>query len=519
VRPLYRRTAAAGAAVLLVGAAATTARAQGGDDAARYRLATATLGDVEQTMPLNGTVEHANRSDVGFGTSGTVAKVYVAAGEHVRAGQRLAALDTSALGAAVTEAKANLAQAKAQLETDQNAQDQVVQDATQQTTAPKQQQQQPKQPQQPTKPDPALQQALKSLAAQQQAVRDAQTATTAAINAAKDALAKQQVACAVNDEHPGPTEDCATALAAVQTAQDAVAATQDSLQAAIATLTDTLTKAIAALGNQGSTKGTAARALESVVVPAVALDTSTNNSQASNSAGSIASDQAAIDQAEVDLLTAQHQLAAAVLTAPKAGTVAATSVRPGASLAAGDTALTIIGKGATTVVASSTVERLRSLKVGQKATVTVPGIDRPLTGRVTSIALLPTTGDSGSTYPVTITLSGGGSIPTGSTANAAVVVSTAKHVVTVPASAVSKGTVRVMEGKRAVTRKVTVGAVGTTTIQVTGIEAGTRVVLADRDAALPSQQSTGGPGGLGGFGEGPRSGFSGPGGPTFSLVP
>jgi len=517
MRAAYRRTAAAGVAVLLVGAAATAARAQGdGDGAQRYRLATATLGNVEQTMALSGTVEHAARSDVGFATNGTVARVYVEPGDRVKAGQKLAVLDTSALRAAVTEAEATLAQAKAQLEADQDAQDEIVEDTVQQETPTEPEQPTtPQQPEssQPSQPDPAVTEALKEIAAQQKAVAEAQTGTTEAIAAAKAALAAQQEAC--QPETTG-TQDCTDALVAVQSAQDAVAQAQDSLQQALAALTERLTKALSALSSQTSNQPTAARTTDSVVVPAVAMDTSSDSDQAASSAGTIASDQAAIDQAKSDLLTAEHELAAAVLRAPRAGTVAALDLKRGDNVSAGGTVLTVIGKGATTVSASSTADKVTSLKVGQRAAVTVPGRDKPLTGKITAIGLLPTSAEDETTYPVTITLDGGGTIPTGSTASAAVVVATARNVVTVPASAVSAGTVKVLEDDRAVAKKVTVGAVGTTTIQVTGIDAGTRVVLADRDAALPSQQQNRGfDGGLGG----PRNGFSGPGGPVIMRTP
>jgi HlyD family secretion protein len=509
----YRRAAAAGVAVVLVGAAATAARAQTGDDTARYRLATATLGDVEQTLSLNGTVEHANRADVGFGVSGQVAEVYVEDGDHVRAGQKLAALDTTDLEAAVTGAKAALAQAKAQLEADQNAQEDLVEDATtqqpQQQEPQKPQPQQPEQPQpeQPDQPNPALQEALKELAAQQEAVRSAQTAATEAIAAAKAALAEQQTACEPVDGVV--SADCDDALAAVQQAQDAVAAAQDDLQLALSVLGKTLSDAIAATSDQGGNEPASAAEGDSVVVPAIAMEAPSKEDAATTSAGSIADDQAAIDQAEADLLAAEQQLAAAVLRAPRAGQVAAIDVARGENVDAGTPAVTIIGRGKTTVAASATADQVDSLEAGQEVTVTVPGRERKLTGHVESIGLLPESGQDQTSFPVTVSLDGGRALPTGSTASLAVVVRTAADVVTVPASAVVDGEVRVLEGDGTATKKVTVGAVGATTLEVSGIEAGTRVVLADRDADLPSTDSSL-PGG-GDIGE-MRQRFVGPGG-------
>lgn len=433
------RHAVVGLALVLVGGVTTAARAQDGDDGSRYRLATAVVGDVQQTLTLSGTVEHTNRSDVSFGGSGTLAEMYVAEGDRVKAGQKLAALATDELEAAVIAAEAQLAQAKAQLEADQEAQDEAEE------TSP------PKGP-----------------GAEQRAVMRA-------MGKARKAMAAQQRAC------QPMREACARALAKVQRAQQAVAMAQDRLQQALA------------------------------------QPVATEEQPTAPSDGAIAEDRAAIDQAEAELLSAERALAAAVLRAPRAGTVVALPVQAGDAVEAGSTVATVVGKGATTVSTSATVEQVKRLAVGQPATVTVPGVE-PLSGTVSDIALLPSSGTDETTYPVTITLNGGGGLPTGSTAGAAVVVATADDVVTVPASAVKDGSVQVVGNGDPVEHKVTVGAVGATTIEVGGIDAGTRVVLADRQADLPSTQNQG-PGGLGGFGGGPRQEFRAPaGGPVVVEI-
>ena len=77
------------------------AYAASGDDAS-YRTAVATVGDVEQTLALAGTVEPSGRADLQFSTSGTVAAVPVAEGDRVKAGQVLARLDRTSLTTAVS---------------------------------------------------------------------------------------------------------------------------------------------------------------------------------------------------------------------------------------------------------------------------------------------------------------------------------------------------------------------------------------------------------------------------------
>ncbi|MCW2841377.1 MAG: hypothetical protein JWR55_2860 [Aeromicrobium sp.] len=295
-----RRLAAAGVAgvVLLGGGGVAYAQTQGG--VGSYRTAAASVGDVDETLTLSGTVTASTRQDLSFGASGTVTKVAVEAGDTVSAGDVLAKLDPTALQTAVTKARATLAKARAQLETDQTSQASTVTESTTPTTTPT-----------TTSGDDgatpssgssgssgdsandssggssggtsskttaALKAALKKLAAQQSAVITAQTAATDAITAAKSALSKQADACAVEEaeepaepadgddgEDDGGTDDapastglsdaCTTALADVQAAQDVVSQKQDTLQSALKDLSTTLTAAVKTVGEAGSTSG------------------------------------------------------------------------------------------------------------------------------------------------------------------------------------------------------------------------------------------------------------------------
>src|SRR4051794_38145710 len=76
-----------------------------------YRMTRAAKGDVEQVLSTSGTIDAARRTDLAFGTSGTVAEVKVALGDTVRAGQVIATLDRDTLRAAVTRARASVAKA------------------------------------------------------------------------------------------------------------------------------------------------------------------------------------------------------------------------------------------------------------------------------------------------------------------------------------------------------------------------------------------------------------------------
>lgn len=89
--------------------------------AAATSTATVSRGPVKQTVAASGTVAAANSSDEEFAVSGTVTHVYVAAGDRVRKGQRLAAIDATTLAASRTAAASQLDAAQAQLDEDQDA--------------------------------------------------------------------------------------------------------------------------------------------------------------------------------------------------------------------------------------------------------------------------------------------------------------------------------------------------------------------------------------------------------------
>ncbi len=173
---------AAAAVVVAAGSAGAFAFA-GAESGGRYRVATASVGDVSQTVATSGTVDRVNRTDLSFGSDGTVASVSVAQGDQVSAGQELAALDDAELLAAEDEAAAALASAKATLSAAADAD-----------------------------------------AVPSASVAEAHAAVSAAVRTAQEALAARAAACAE------PGDPCTAALAAAMSAQDAVSAAQDTLQ-------------------------------------------------------------------------------------------------------------------------------------------------------------------------------------------------------------------------------------------------------------------------------------------------
>lgn len=492
-----------------------------------YRLVRAATGDVEQVLSVGGTVDAAHRADLAFAVGGTVARVEVAQGDRVEAGQVVAVLDTTSLRAAVVRAEATLAEAKAQLESDRSAQTQSM--ATGAQTQPE-----TGSAGRPSGASPAVLAALKK---QQADVLTAQSAAGRAIVAAKEALTAQVAACkgvAETDPETDPEADpetapadagagdqaltaCTTALGTVQAGQDDVAAAQDALAKALAALSGTLSTALGSVakgstGSSGSSgpEGAAARSGASSGTPSAA-----GAATQTVTAARLASDQASIDQAAAGLVEAKQALRRATLTATRSGRVASVGVTAGDDVSAGDAVAVVVGGRTVTVTGAVTATQVAQVAVGQTVRVTTPGSEQATTGTISAVGLVGDSSSGATTYPVTVMVEDPSiALPTGSRAMLAIVVGTATDVVTVPVSAVSRSggeaVVRVEKDGILSTQRVTLGAVGATRAAITdGLQAGTTVVLADLGQGITDAGTTvgdrfGGPGGG-------RIGFGGPG--------
>jgi HlyD family secretion protein len=107
---------------------------------ASYQFITVTQGSITETVSVTGNTTPTKSVSLGFQNTGTIAHIYHALGDRVGAGELVAELNTANLSAALQQAQANLAVAKAnlaalvagtrpeQLAIDQNAvaQDQIV---------------------------------------------------------------------------------------------------------------------------------------------------------------------------------------------------------------------------------------------------------------------------------------------------------------------------------------------------------------------------------------------------------
>lgn len=89
---------------------------------AAYVTAPAARGTITQTISLVGPVERDGQSTVSYRSDGMVTAVHVRIGDTVTAGQQLVSIDPAPLRLAVLQARAQLAQAEAQLDADLAAQ-------------------------------------------------------------------------------------------------------------------------------------------------------------------------------------------------------------------------------------------------------------------------------------------------------------------------------------------------------------------------------------------------------------
>ncbi|MGH9056043.1 MAG: efflux RND transporter periplasmic adaptor subunit [Acidimicrobiales bacterium] len=534
-----------GAAVVVVGVAvALVVSETGASGATGYRTATASYQTVRQILAVTGDVVPVKDRTAAFQVPGTVAAVDVQPGQQVTAGQRLAALATSALSENVQSAQLALDGAQAALAENEaneasgssgsgssasgSASHQAATSAattgasgivlTSATEAPR-----------------GSSGSDGSLQSDQQAVVDTQKTVDSDTGTAKAALAQAQTACSststgeptTNSTTPStttsttpptsgdqsgsasggasPANACTQALQAAFTAEQrvstdegAASGAEDQLAQLLATEASSLNKSesngVTTPGRTASSGGTTS---SSGSKPTSTTGASSVTQTDYDSAQQLASDQATIDSDEAALVEAQQELADATLVAPFSGTVAAVSLTPGQMVGAGSSdGVTIVDTSSFEVTSSLTSSQVPSVAVGDDVEVTVDGLSATLTGRVTQVGPVEQSSDN-YVYPVEISVDppAGQDLRPGSAAQAQIVIGQASHALAVPTSAVhttgvGDSYVIVIEGGKEAQKRVRVGVVSLGWTQVTsGLQPGDKVVLADLSESLPSSST------------------------------
>jgi multidrug efflux pump subunit AcrA (membrane-fusion protein) len=550
-RTWMRRAIPAGAvAILVVGGTAMVRANASANPIDTYRTTTVTTGSVEQRLDLTGSVQRVNQVSQSFAVSGTVSSVSVAVGDKVGSGQTLATLDTRPLNTAVTAAEADLAQAKATLESDQTPTTTTTTTTAATNVAPAQTATPTTSPRAAGSSGRSGSGANQSLAAAQQRVTRAQSAVAADLARATAALTQcasffpsgpSPSAAAGTPTTPVPTTtgapgtpsagptatstltqtpteaEITACLGALRTAptQLQIQRDQQALTSGQADLTKAITLALTTAANSATTSSTTSRSTstsQSGGSSSSATQSSTSRSSGAQTgstgqsgAARVVSDQAAVTNADSALSLARANMASATLKSSIAGTVGSVTLASNAS--SQGKSIVIVGAGAVELTVNVPLASMAGVHMGQKANVTPQGATTSVPGTVTSISLLPSAATTGSgtgatqataaasnpTYPVVILVPDAlPALASGSHAQASLLVGTVADALTVPNSVLTplgNGQAAVLTLNRGVATRslVRTGYAGMLTTQITsGLTKGQQVVIADLSTALPA---------------------------------
>ncbi len=377
--------------------------------------AIARRGALAVTVDATGSLTPHSRVSLAFEAGGRVAEVLVEEGEPVKAGQRLARLETDELELQVAQTEAALAAAKAQL--------------AQLTASPRPE-------------DVAIKKAnLQAMQAQVSAAaanRDqaAGSADAAQITAAQaqvaSAQAQQRVAQDAYDRAPLGTRE-EQARYSLHAADQALVAAQAQLDKLLAGADPELVRAAQANVSAAASQRDVAQAQLDLLL-------------AGSREEQVQAAQAAVDQAGVAVDQARLHLKKATLATPMDGTVTSLRIEPGEWVSPGQPAFVLSDLAVLEVDVNLDETDVAQVMVGQDARLTVdafPGVE--MAGEVTTIAPVAQVQAGVVLYPVTIRLkpadpsTSAGQSPllrAGMTADVTVITASRENVFVIPLRAV-----------------------------------------------------------------------------------
>jgi len=450
----------------------------------RYVTAVAGTGDVTQTYTASGTVSRKNTTKASFAVSGTVSSIAVSVGDTVHAGDPLATLNKANLQLAVLNATTSVAQAEATLYSAKHPSSTSSGSGSSGGSGG-------------LVVNPAILTAATSrvnLAVLDEAAKC--NALVASLTASSPGADPTSASASIQSNEPTAStaaEPSASATPTPSASGLAKVSAADITDADLTACTDARAAVIAANANLQDLIAKLTTSTGATKKP-----TSTTTAKVSKSA--VAKASAALLQAEQSLTSAQDELSQATLVAPISGTVGTVGLTVGSSSSAGS--ITIVGSGNAEVTFELPLKTRRQIEVGQAVTVTPAGSLTTLSGKITSIATLATSGTSGDTATYTaiaLIEDPKALLPSGAKAGVTIPVKSATGVIRVPASAVTptgNGTATVSvvsstSATSATSTEVKTGTVGGGWVEITsGLNAGTIVVLADNTAEIPSNQTS-----------------------------
>ena len=413
--------------------------------------APANIGPITQEVDVSGAVKAAHSTDLSFQTSGRVAQINVAVGDHVTAGKTLVALDSSSQAAAVALARANLEAAQAKL------------NALTAGTRPEQ------------------------LAIDQTSVTQAQNALTSALQTAYSD-AHDAVFGSADQVFSNATTPIATLTILPPTATNPIVGEADServalnatfsaWQAALASPTENtesltqlsetnlasvgtfLNNVLTALSDaqeQGSV-GTSAfvtyqtsisgarSGVSGALTGLIAADTAYKAAgggltlaQAGATANDVAAQQAAVDAAQASLEAAQAAASQAVIAAPVSGTITAQNADLGQTVVPGSPLVSIIADGkyeADAQVSEADIAKVQPNDAVEATFAAYPGAT--FDAAVTTVDPAATMNNGVASYGITVTfVNNDDRLKPGLTANLRVITATKATALQVPSSAI-----------------------------------------------------------------------------------
>ena len=408
---ISRPTVAIGSAVIIGGASVGLVWALTSATPSSGAYATVASGPIREEADVSGTVKAAQNADLSFQTTGQVAAIDVAVGDHVVAGQTLISLSNATQSAAVALAQANLETQQARLAS--------LLSGTR--------------PEQLAIDETAAQQAQSSLG---NAIQSAYVATDDAIRAKADqsftnpriATAKliplipdATLASRVESERVA-LEPALAAMRDLASSDSDIGQRARQAQDALdksSTFLDDLSSALFKAIPDGATTDTtlagyrsgvdAARAETSAALAALTAADTANRAtagalalaQAGATKDDIAAQQAAVDAARASLASAQAVASQAYLVAPISGTIARQDANLGETVTPGVPLVSIVSDGKYQADAQVSEMDVGKIKVGDRVEASFdayPGAVFPAT-----VTTVPPAANVTSSYTVTVT--------------------------------------------------------------------------------------------------------------------
>ena len=235
--------------------------------------------------------------------------------------------------------------------------------------------------------------------AQRRQYNDAFVQAQTALDSAQNSV--QQAQLSYDAARQKEVSDIAQAEAALNDAQATLAALKNPTKSDLTQAQAAVTQAQASLTKltQGGTAAEVAQSQAGVTQAQSNLDKLT----APATDADVTAAEASVLQAQVAVATAERNLAAATLTAPFDGVVAAVAVQPGAQASTGTAAITIVDRSKLHIDVSLSESDAAKVQVGQAVDLTFDALpDVTIKGKVATVAPAATTSQNVVTFPVQI---------------------------------------------------------------------------------------------------------------------